>query len=139
MIINPPPIHFPPRAEVLCYQTYHCDWCTISCVHFSKGIEVQLNLPPARQLEAVGARAPLGYDCGVLQLGLVQDEEARAYSVVEDLPEDFGFTVTAGKTQASRDALTAYREMVAQDEEEGRRQIAERNAQTMRMRVRASR
>ena len=55
------------------------------------------------------------------------------YNVVEELPPNFGFTVTAGKTQASADALTAYKEMVRAEEEATRRQIAERNAQGLRM------
>lgn len=59
------------------------------------------------------------------------------YSLIPDLPENFGFTVTAGKAHANEDALTAYKQMKADEEEAMRKQVAERNAQT-RMRVRPS-
>lgn len=54
------------------------------------------------------------------------------YSVVEDLPKELGFIVTAGKTQADKDALTAYKEIMKQKEEEERREIFDRNTRNLR-------
>ena len=56
------------------------------------------------------------------------------YSVVPDLPDEIGFKVTSGKAHASADALAAYKEVVRQQEEALRQEIADRNRQTLRVR-----
>lgn len=56
------------------------------------------------------------------------------YNKIVDLPPDIGYTVTAGKAHANEEALRTYKHMLAEEEEANRRQIAERNAHTLRAR-----
>jgi len=56
------------------------------------------------------------------------------YQVIPDLPPDIGYRVTAGKVHASEEALVAYKRLQEEEAAAQRRQIAERNAQTLRAR-----
>ena len=56
------------------------------------------------------------------------------YSLIPELPDSVGFKVTSGKAHASADALDAYKEMMQQEAEATRREIAEANTRTLRAR-----